>query len=260
MSWVSCVYHRANQDFDDDQGIAFVAGTLHTRRAVSFDRPERLSELLDQQTLNFLAGWGISGLQLRRRDVMDMVEGHTRILDSFRAGVLYAIEQLREVVVPEGVNVVDCKGVVDALEGFAHEQYIHLSREVERLEGDVLMRRLTLNAMGAGEAEPGSAQYEESTKGASEDDKTFVDDPEIQGTEQEDQVMGGTEDQGEMPTAENKSKLQGEPDGEEVAPKRMSKRARQRKAKKAKKQAEREAKAAEEAEEAEEAENTPTME
>lgn len=121
--WDEGVFNSTNQELKDRQELAFFAGTVHVRRAVSLNRPDGLSKLVDRTMLNFLASWGISGFFVGREELLRLIEGHETLLDSFRAGVLFAIGKLRDITVAEGVDETEFKELVDAFEAFVHKQY-----------------------------------------------------------------------------------------------------------------------------------------
>ncbi|KAK7187489.1 uncharacterized protein CC84DRAFT_1172488 [Paraphaeosphaeria sporulosa] len=115
---------RANRDSDK---LAFIAGTVYVRHAVSLRRPKIMLKLLDQATLNHLARWGINGFVIGEERASERIERDRDLLASFRSGVLLAMDELRKAEVPNNVNQDDLKEVIDALESYVHGHFVEMA-------------------------------------------------------------------------------------------------------------------------------------
>lgn len=126
--WDGSVFDPNVQALDDGSEMAFIAGTLYVRYAVSTRRPENLTGLLDGATRRFLARWGIEGFIIGKRNAIELVRDDLDLLSNYRSGVLFAIKKLRECDIPEEVNKDDLFELLDALEAYAHEHYVAMSQ------------------------------------------------------------------------------------------------------------------------------------
>ena len=103
--WDGNVSDLKMQSSKDGDKLAFVAGTVYVRYAVSSKRPRTLCEYLDNNTLNHLARWGIKGFIIGEERASERIEEDLSLLDSYRSGVLLAMHELRKKAeVPDNVN------------------------------------------------------------------------------------------------------------------------------------------------------------
>lgn len=126
-TWDRGVFDSKMQASADGQELSFVAGNIYTRRVLSLERPKKLSELLDKDTLNFLGRWGISGFRTTHQEVLEQVQGNQELLASFQSGVLYAINNLRTAEVPEGINRDVLMELLDVMEADGHDQFVSMA-------------------------------------------------------------------------------------------------------------------------------------
>ncbi|KAF2451551.1 hypothetical protein P171DRAFT_438264 [Karstenula rhodostoma CBS 690.94] len=125
--WDSAVFDRNVQALKKGHELAFIAGTTYVRRAVSVQRPKKLPELVDKATLNHLGRWGFTGFIIGEERALEQIEEDRDLLSSFRSGVFFAMNHLRNAEVPGDVNKEDLKEVIDALESYTHGHFVAMA-------------------------------------------------------------------------------------------------------------------------------------
>lgn len=174
------------QSREDGPRLALVAGTTYVRQAVSIKRPETLSKHLDNNTLNYLARWGIKGFLIGEERASERIEGDHNLLDSYRSGVLLALSELRKAKVPDNVNKKDLKEVIDALEFYTHGHYV----EMAEIGPGIAARIRAENVLAQQFMAMKMAQNSEDHEGGEESDGEDTDDSKLQdrpGTEEANQ-------------------------------------------------------------------------
>ncbi|KAJ4351484.1 uncharacterized protein N0V89_006827 [Didymosphaeria variabile] len=178
--WDEGVFDPNMQALEDGHELAFIAGTAYVRRSVSLERPPGLPEFLDKATLNFLGRWGINGFIIGKEKAVVQIKDSHDLLASFRSGVLFAIEKLRELQVPKDVNEGVLKELIDALEAHAHGHFVAMAELgpgiAEALRVESVLTRLGLreieedSGIDEEQDEPQDGRSEKSSQEVGKDD------------------------------------------------------------------------------------------